>query len=144
MSKNKEPMVFSGEDLEPIVVQVDLGGEPYTLVQATPGLVSRYEAAKLKGGTINPDGSVTLADDPERGVRLKMLLVHGCLRKGGGFTPEPFVQNLPPWVLDGLFERSKAISRIDQDWTVASLERYIGDLQEHLGRLKNREAQLKN
>ena len=146
MPKNlKEPMVFTGEDLEPISVSVDLGGKAYTLRQATPGLVSKYEAAKLKGGTINPDGSVTLADDPDRAARLKVLLVQGCLTQdGAGSVPETFAQNLPPWVLDGLFERAKAISRIDQDWTVASLERYIADLQEHLSRLKSREAQLKN
>lgn len=153
MSELLKPMVYPQEDLEPISVPVDLGGKKLVLRQATPAVVSRHESAKLKGGRINKDGSVTLAEDDERLSKLKLTLVTGCLfeeyAKGSEVLHRPVSQawveqNVPHWVLDDLYERAKLISRIDQDWTVPALKEYIHDLQERLARMESKESDLKN
>lgn len=150
------PIVFPAESLQPVEVEVNVGGRKLILREASEGDAVEWQNASSRAMRMTRDRAVHVGDLGE----LEPLLVHLCL-----YVPDPATGRVPMitvnnvsvpnrnarvplaevkgWlarVVGPLFERAKRISRLDQADTEEGLVKQIEELHQRLADLRERKA----
>lgn len=130
-----EPLVF--EDITRQQVPVKIAGEDYVLIEANGDVVYKYRNAVLKATRMSSTGKLQSVDGL---ADTEPLLVSLCMFKViQGMDGKPkhhpvslaTVRAWPAHVCKALFDKAKAISRLDEDRdTVKTLDEKILELQQ--------------
>jgi hypothetical protein len=138
MSKTTyQPIVFSTEDLEPIVISVTVGDKEYTLREASGDAGIKWHNACTKCFKTSKEGGIAsiegLADT-------EALLVSLCLTdKVGRQVSINTIRGWPYKVQKHIFEAAKEISNLNEDEkTEEQLELKIANLKEKLDVIRAR------
>ena len=121
-------------DITPIIVPVTISGEQYELREANGNVACQYRNALLKCTQLGPEGKPHKIDGM---ADVEPLLVSLCMYDSGNHpVPITKVRSWPSRIVKELFNTAKKISQIDEEETVASLEKEKAAVEKRLDKLR--------
>jgi len=119
------------DDISLAEVQVNIGSKPYVLREAMEETACRYRNAILEGTEYGTDGKLSKA---RKLADVEPMLVALCLftKDDNGVlhsVPEKTIRGWPSKVVKRLFQKIKEISELDEQETVAALEKRLEEMK---------------
>jgi hypothetical protein len=99
------------DDLEPVIIKVSIGKQPYTLREANAGAARKWQNAIFRATKVGKDGSPNGIGDL---ADCEVVLLSECLFDDKGKkVPQAVILSWPARVVSVLYEKVKEISDLN-------------------------------